>query len=236
MQIDDFLELARKRRSIRKFKPDPVPDEYVNKILEAARWAISGANSQPWEFIVVKDKETISKLADIHLKYYQAQAIVEMTRLPEYGHSTQKKQSTDILWRYAPLVIVVLGDMRVTQASSIFLRFYEERTFDHSMANAVNMIHLAACALGLGAQWVSLHSPRRELMKQILGVPPEINLFCVVPIGFPDQQPLGFRRELSETVHYEKYDMSKFRTQEDIQEFIKYLRRKEAELKTVLLV
>jgi nitroreductase len=48
MNIEQFLELAKKRRSIRRFKPDPVPDEIIQKILEAARWAMSGANGQPW--------------------------------------------------------------------------------------------------------------------------------------------------------------------------------------------
>ena len=53
MNIKDFLELAKKRRSIRHFKPDPVTEEFIEQILEAARWAMSGANGQPWEFIVV---------------------------------------------------------------------------------------------------------------------------------------------------------------------------------------
>ena len=66
MQIDEFLDLARKRRSIRKFKPAPVPDEYIEKIIEAGRWAMSGANGQPWEFIVVKDKETIKKIVEVY--------------------------------------------------------------------------------------------------------------------------------------------------------------------------
>ncbi|MBI4334686.1 MAG: nitroreductase family protein [Chloroflexi bacterium] len=47
MEIDAFLDLVRRRRSIRRFKPDPVPEEYIEKILEAGRWAMSGANGQP---------------------------------------------------------------------------------------------------------------------------------------------------------------------------------------------
>ena len=54
MDYESLLELIKKRRSIRGFKPDPIPDKYVDKIIEAARWAPSGANSQPWEFIVIK--------------------------------------------------------------------------------------------------------------------------------------------------------------------------------------
>ena len=52
---DTLLELVRNRVSVRRLKPDPIPDEYVNKILEIGRWAMSGANGQPWEFVVVKD-------------------------------------------------------------------------------------------------------------------------------------------------------------------------------------
>jgi len=66
MEIDKLLELAKKRRSIRSFKPDPFPDEYVEEIIEVARWAMSGANAQPWEFVVVKNEETINKIAELH--------------------------------------------------------------------------------------------------------------------------------------------------------------------------
>jgi nitroreductase len=229
MQIDGFLELARRRRSIRRFRPDPVSDDDVNKILEAARWAMSGANSQPWEFIVIKRKETISKMADIFLHYAKMQTLVEMTRVPEYRHPTGGKTPTDVLWRYAPLIIAVLGDMRVMQVSTISQRLYESHTFDQNLATAMFMIHLAAAALGLGAQWVSLDAPRQEALKQILEIPPEIRLFSLVPLGYPAHQPVGHRRELGELIHHEKYDMSKLRSQEAIQEFVKYLRRRDIE-------
>ncbi len=55
MKYEDFLELLKYRRSIRSFKPDPIPEDYVIKILDAAHYVMSGANSQPWEFIVVRD-------------------------------------------------------------------------------------------------------------------------------------------------------------------------------------
>ena len=67
MKIDELLDLLRTRRSTRKFKPDPIPDEYIEKIIEAARWAPSGANGQPWEFIVIKDQQTKTRIAELHL-------------------------------------------------------------------------------------------------------------------------------------------------------------------------
>ena len=59
---DRFLALVKARHTCRGFKNDPVPEGAIEKILEAARWAMSGANSQPWEFIVVKNPETIRAL------------------------------------------------------------------------------------------------------------------------------------------------------------------------------
>jgi len=61
----DVFEAIRKRRSIRKYLDKDVPDELIKKILDAARWAPSAKNSQPWEFIIVKDKEKIRKFAEI---------------------------------------------------------------------------------------------------------------------------------------------------------------------------
>jgi nitroreductase len=70
MDYNSFLELAKKRRTIRRFKPDPIPDEYVDKIIEAARWAPSGFNLQPWEFVVIKKKELRENIIQIVGEYY----------------------------------------------------------------------------------------------------------------------------------------------------------------------
>ena len=65
MKYEDLIELFESRRSIRKFKSDPVPDEYVDKIIEAARLAPAGFNSQPWEFVVIKDKMLKDKIVQV---------------------------------------------------------------------------------------------------------------------------------------------------------------------------
>ena len=73
--------------------------------------------------------------------------------------------------------------------------------------------------------------PAAEEMKSLLGIPPIITLFGVVPIGYPAVQPSPYRRNLDELVHFEKYDMSKFRSINDIQEFIKFLRQRHEKAK-----
>jgi len=65
---DTLLELVRNRVSVRKLKSDPIPDEYVEKILEIGRWAMSGANGQPWEFVVVKDPKIKAELFRVYVE------------------------------------------------------------------------------------------------------------------------------------------------------------------------
>src|SRR6267143_972279 len=65
---DTLIELVRNRVSVRNLKPDPIPDEYVDKILEIGRWAMSGANGQPWEFVVVKDPKIKAELFRVYVE------------------------------------------------------------------------------------------------------------------------------------------------------------------------
>lgn len=228
MQIDEFLSLARTRRSIRRWKPDPVPDEYVQKILEAARWSMSGANAQPWEFIVIKDRETKKKMAEAFEKYLEMSFIMEQARSEEHRHHgfRGKAAKKALPWVDAPVVICVVGDQRTVMASALFFRYYDHPTFEHNMANATHMICLAAASLGLGAEWVSVHQPYGEEIKRILGIPPAIRVFTLVPIGYPAEAPRPYRRELNDLIHHEKYEMSKFRPQADILEYIKLVRER----------
>lgn len=61
----DVYECIRTRRTVREFKPDSVPDEIVHKLLQAGRWAPSSSNTQPWHFVVVRDRETIAAIGRI---------------------------------------------------------------------------------------------------------------------------------------------------------------------------
>ncbi len=236
MQIDEFLELVRRRRSIRRFKPDPIPDEFVEKILEAARWAMSGANGQPWEFIVVKNRETINKMAEHYLGIQKGIYQIEMTRVeelrqPKYASGGPVGPPS---FKDAPVIILVLGDHRTLQATVLAARFHipgeggsADGTYLKNMANPVMLMHLAAAALGLGSEWFSMPGRLEPVVKALLDVPADLIIHTMVPIGYPAYEPPPpYRRELKEMVHYEKYDHSKYRTDEDIYNFILDLRRR----------
>ncbi len=230
MNIKEFLELAKKRRSIRRFKPDPVSDEYIDQILEAARWAMSGANGQPWEFIVVKDKKIKEKLSEAGSEAEKQVAALESSRTPEMRQPWYRDLPRIVprsRFSEAPAIIMICGDPRTAQAS-VLNRVSDRRwVVDENMAAATQVIHLAAAACGLGSQWATVDRYFEELIKPILGVPPILRIFSMVPLGYPayESKPPN-RRELDEIIHYDKYDMKKYRSHETVQEFIRALRGK----------
>ncbi len=232
MQIDDFLGLVRRRRSIRRFKLDPIPDEAIDKILEAARWAMSGANAQPWEFIVVKDPEMKERIAQSQLEVRREGYWIEQTRVQEVRHPQLLNAPLSPELKDAPVLIVVCGDKRTFQATVLSSNFLNGEggpggTYVKNLANATHNMHLAAAALGLGSQWKSVNHVWEQALKRLLNVPDMIEIHTIVVLGYPAYEPLpAYRRELKEMVHYERYDRMKYRSGEDMYQFLCSLRRK----------
>ena len=228
MEIEQFLGLVRRRRSIRKFKPDPIPDEYVEKIIEAARWAMSGANAQPWEFIVIKDQRTKEKIGEIYRESRREMNSMEMIRSDSFRHR-MVDTSKPPPFKDAPTLIVVCGDLRTLQASVAGTNFTggggPSSTYMKNMANATHTMQLAAAALGLGSGWISVHNMEQPL-KRLLDVPDILEIHTIVPLGYPAEVPApGNRRGVNELMHFEKYDRTRFRSGDEIIEFIQELRK-----------
>ena len=107
---DLLYDIIRRRSSIRKLKPDPIPDEYVNNILEAGRWAMSGANSQPWEYIVVRDPKVKKALFRCYAEdntdfiYWMEQQRVFELRHPAYQMTADEAVERQRRGRRAPPV------------------------------------------------------------------------------------------------------------------------------------
>ena len=132
MEIDGFLNLVKRRRSIRQFKPDAIPEEYIEKMLEAARWAMSGANGQPWEFVVVKNPESRVRIADVVADEWRPTRQIEMGRVEELRHpGVVRDIKRPLGFESAPVIIVVCADPRTLQATVLADRFFsnEHETF-----------------------------------------------------------------------------------------------------------
>jgi nitroreductase len=233
-----LIDLLHRRMSVRKLKPDPLPEGAIEKILEAGRWAMSGANGQPWEYIVVTDPAIKRSL----FRHYQEELIsdynfwMEQMRVPELRHPAfqllgdTEQQLRQLKsrpgWAEAPALIVVLGDGRRQWATVMgghtFGRHQSHLT--DGLAITCILIHLAAAALGLGTQWVTLHI--EDGFKRILNVPDVMTIYTIIPVGYPDVPPRkGVRRPLTDIVHHNRYDHSKYMSNRQVLEYIRKLRQ-----------
>src|SRR5919204_5756634 len=116
-----LLDLVKQRASVRKLKPDPIPDAYVEQILEVGRYAMSGANGQPWEYIVVEDPQVKRELFRAYTQinedfvYWMEQQRVAELRHPSFQMTAEEavqRQRMATGWSEAPALIVGRGDGR----------------------------------------------------------------------------------------------------------------------------
>ncbi len=229
MNYDDFLELVKSRRSTRMFKSDPIPYDYVDKIIEAARFAPSGGNSQPWEFIVLKDRETKDRIVEVVAEQGTVTRKVELTREEDIRFPGSAGPGHEPGYKNAPVFILVCGDPRTKEAYPLFTRLTRgDSHFASSLASAFLCMAFAATALGLGSQWVSATgSPLvKPHLKKLLEIPAEIEVYDLLAVGYPGHQPKArFIRERAEMVHDGRYEKAKYRSDEQIREYIVRLRR-----------
>lgn len=236
MNYEEFLKLVHERRNIRKYKSDPVADEDILKIIECARWAQSGGNGQPWEFIIVKDQVTKERIVEIEHAYHEMVWQIERTRVREIRHLAYLDGPPTGLpgFRDAPVIIVVLGDRRTAQASILATHFLHneggpDAHFLKNMANATQIMQLAAASLGLASMWLSVNEISEGPLRKLLDIPEELAIHTLVPVGYAAIEPKPvYRRGLEEIIHYEKYDRTRFRTGGDIYQFLVALRRNTA--------
>jgi len=211
MKIDELLTLMRERRSIRAYKLDPVPEEYIEKILEAGRWAPSSANSQPWDFIVIRDRKMKEKVHSVILE-----AIEKVKTLRDFPFL---KTFTAGYVLEAPINIIVCGDprfIRVALTHGIDSQI-EQFSFLGSASVAVQNMILAAHCLGLGSDVFTTFLP--DKIRKVLCIPDPLRVICILPIGFPAEKlEVRYRREISEFTHQELYDLKKMRPDEFVEE------------------
>ncbi len=200
MQVQDFLWLAKHRRMVREYAQKAVPHEAIVNILEAARWAPSGNNLQPWQFVVVEDQEQ---------KLRVVQAIEhEVARAKQRGFEARVAKYLPNV----PVFIAVLSDPGMKQklpphrtgasADKIYLS---------SVSAAIQNMHLAAAAQGLGTVWFTVSSEletQREL-RAVLSVPEGLEVLYLIPVGYPVNTPAEpapeARNCLESMVHWNRF-------------------------------
>jgi nitroreductase len=232
MDYDSLLALVKKRRSIRRFKLDPIPDEYIDKIIEVARWAPSGFNMQPWEFVVVKKPELRKKIVEYINENRKQAKSMEGTRESWQGKSRTTSEVPDAGMDFttAPVFIILFGDTRTKVGLPMGLRNDPNRChliFTSGLASAFLYMHLAAATLGLASQWVSaITGPFASCMvKDLLGIPVEMEPYDMMAIGYPALHPdEKFMRDPKKMVHYDDCGQESFRNEDEVKDFVKRAR------------
>jgi nitroreductase len=174
----DFKDLVRKRRSIHYYTDEPVTQEAINYIIDAARWAPSAGNSQPTRFIIVKDE---------HIK----EKIWESTKNLE-------NISPQNFIKKAPINIVVVTDKTAYKGKQAELRS-DLFSIQDSSAAIMNLL-LAAADLGMGACWVGLF--REDKLREVFNLPSNLLPVAIVPFGHTNSKEKPRKRKTVEELLY----------------------------------
>ena len=191
MKLGDhpFFQVVEQRVSVRKYKPDPVPQEHLELILNTARLAPNSGNQQACRYLIVEDKERLDELKEACIRNRKT---VLRARGDEVPEEEAIREYYDVVFS-APLYVLVLVDRTVRYKG------YEEKDGSLAAAN----IMLAARALGYGTVFYTDSIPEDLCMKQF-DIPEKYSRTCIIPVGVPESWP--DKREglpLSELVFYE---------------------------------
>ncbi|MDZ7726937.1 MAG: nitroreductase family protein [Dehalococcoidia bacterium] len=204
---DDFWEVLSTQRAIRHFKPDPVPRELLQRVIEGATRAPSGSNRQPWAFVVVDDEPTCTAIADALRQHLQQNE--QMRGYFERGSQSEDRSErlmlsgalrlAENIARAPALVVPCLypaGSLELQAGSSIY--------------PAVQNMLLSARSLGLGTVLTTFSQRIEPTLRQILELPDDAAPVALVPIGYPDANfgPVN-RRPVEEVLHWGAWDQEK---------------------------
>jgi nitroreductase len=201
----NVFDAIQSRRSVRKFLPEPIPEEVIQRLLEAMRLAPSGKNAQPWKFIVVRDAETRKRIAAV-CKFYSGS-----------GREVNQDWIAD-----APVIFVVCGDphtafVKIIEPGKVTITSWENLEERQRLGEVewesgllvdltipMDHLSLAAVAEGLSGCWVA--GLDEDALKGILGIPAGWRAPAVMPIGYPLENPEPRRRKpLEEIACMEKF-------------------------------
>ncbi len=191
-----LLDIIKTRRTVRRFKPDPVPKEHVLKILDAARLAPTAGNQQPWKFLVIQDRARLDQLQKEAVSWYLE--TYKIKRNPtEEQLSKARSQLEEVMKNVlsAPVYVAVLVDSQAQYPDYIL--------YDGTLAAGNLMI--AARALGYGTGFFTSFFPEAK-MKEFFTIPEQYTLICFTPIGIPYEWPdMPPKKSLDKLMIFERF-------------------------------
>ena len=219
-----LMDVVRNRMTTRQFDPSyVVPREHYELILDAARHGPSGANAQPWHYIVVTKPETKKAIADYFVEEQRLRAKLKM-KFPTPNYRGLED---------APGFIVVASDFRWTRAFPVLMdgsdldkQYHEnaERILLQSVAASTMSAHLAAAALGYNVWWVTAigQESAQNALKPLLGIPDDLAVIDIFLFGPPAKTPYKrWKKTLPQIMNWDKFNMDNYMSVEQIDEWVR---------------
>jgi 5,6-dimethylbenzimidazole synthase len=226
-QMDRYnalMDVVRNRMTTRQFDSSyVVPREHYELILDAARHGPSGANAQPWHYIVVTKPETKKAIADYFVEEQRLRAKLKM-KFPTPNYRGLED---------APGFIVVASDFRWTRAFPVLMdgsdldkQYHEnaERILLQSVAASTMSAHLAAAALGYNVWWVTAigQESAQNALKPLLGIPDDLAVIDIFLFGPPAKPPYKrWKKTLPQIMNWDRFNMDNYMSVEQIDEWVR---------------
>ncbi|MEW6410128.1 MAG: nitroreductase family protein [Nitrospirota bacterium] len=208
LHMMELFETINKRRSIRRFKDASVPHEDILKIIDAARKAPSAGNSQPWHFIIIKDKRITRRMADAVRT--TTDGLIKRSKTKDVRKRLQAyKEFFYTFFEKAPVTIVVLTTSYESAVDKILkeMGISDEKLFSlrplpglQSVSAGIENMLLTVHALGYGACWMTGPLIAADKFKEILPIEEPWFPVALVPIGIPDESPPERQRKPIEEI------------------------------------
>lgn len=190
----DLYEMMSTLRAVRRLRPDPIPADVVGRVLQAACWAPTGGNLQPWRIIVVRSAENKQALAELYGPEWKTFTDFARKRAERQGASAEERAKMERTYAAgdhladhlaeAPVILLFIADpakMAITDKNLDRISMVGGGSVYTAVQNAM----LACRAEGLGCTLTTLHCIREPEVKAVLGIPAEWATLAMVPIGYP---------------------------------------------------
>ena len=175
-----LFEALYTQRAIRYFRPDPVPDEMVSKLIESATKAPSGTNRQPWRFVVVRDADSRQRISDYYRRAWDSAYGNQAGRPPRIDPRIKKSAAHLAETMHSVPVLILACVERGNSAATLGT--------GASIFPAVQNLLLAARGLGLGSALTTIHKQYEREIKELLGIPESVETVALLPVGYPSEQ------------------------------------------------
>lgn len=180
-------------RAVRRLRPDPIPPEVLTRVLQAACWAPTGGNQQPWRVVVVQDPDRKAALAELYrpewYRYIDNPAVPRNDTVPEEVKAARERMIASGSYladnlAEAPAILLFCADFRRMAVTDAGLD-RQSLVGGGSVYPPVQNAMLACVAEGLGCTLTTLHCFREDEVKTALDIPDEWATAAMVPIGYP---------------------------------------------------